>query len=55
MATAQQRQGILKLAGNQGMEEVEINRRLKELYACNLDNLSRTDAAHFIKVLQGQA
>lgn len=52
MATAQQRQGILRLAGNQGMEEIEINRRLKDLYACNLDNLNRVDAAHFIKVLQ---
>jgi hypothetical protein len=55
LATAQQRQGILKVAGFQGMEEVEINRRLKDLYACNLDNLSRVDASHFIKVLQGQA
>jgi DNA repair and recombination protein RAD52 len=55
MATAQQRQGILKIAGFQGMEEVEINRRLKELYAGNLDTISRVDASHFIKVLQGQA
>lgn len=53
-ATEQQRQAIVKMGGRMGMEEIELNRRIKELYAVELKTLSRNDAAHFIKVLQGQ-
>lgn len=55
LASEQQVQAIIKLAGRQGLEEIERDRRIKDLYACKLNELSNEDARHFIKVLQEQA
>jgi hypothetical protein len=54
-ATDQQREGILKIAGRRGMEEIELNSRLREIYGYGLSELTKSDAGHFIKVLQEQA
>jgi hypothetical protein len=51
-ATDQQREGILKIAGRRGMEEIELNSRLREIYGYGLGELTKSDASHFIKVLQ---
>lgn len=51
----QQRTAILRIAGNKGMEEIELSKRLNELYGIGLDLLNKSTAGHFIKVLQGQA
>jgi DNA recombination protein Rad52 len=54
-ATDQQREGILRIAGRRGMEEIELNSRLREIYGYGLSELTKSDAGHFIKVLQEQA
>jgi DNA recombination protein Rad52 len=53
-ATEQQREAILRMAGRKGVDEIELEDRLQKLYGSNILTLTRNDAAHFIKVFQGQ-
>ncbi|MDB5080307.1 MAG: hypothetical protein JWP00_2231 [Chloroflexi bacterium] len=54
-ATEQQRQAILKMAARREVGKAELETRLQNLYGCGLDNLTKNDASHFIKVFQDQA
>jgi DNA repair and recombination protein RAD52 len=55
LATEQQRTAIVNMAGRKGVDDIELNDRLTQLYGVELKALTRNDAAHFIKVFQGQA
>jgi hypothetical protein len=55
LATDQQIQAIAKMAGRKGVDDIQLNDRLTQLYGVELKNLSKSDASHFIKVFQGQA
>jgi hypothetical protein len=55
LATDQQIQAIARMAGRKGVDDIQLNDRLTELYGVELKNLSKSDASHFIKVFQGQA
>lgn len=54
-ATEQQRQAILKMAARRDIDKTELEGRLQELYGYGLENLTRNDASHFIKIFQDQA
>jgi hypothetical protein len=54
LATEQQRTAIVNMAGRKGVDDIELNDRLTQLYGVELKALTRNDAAHFIKVFQGQ-
>jgi DNA repair and recombination protein RAD52 len=54
LATEQQRTAIVNMAGRKGVDDIELNDRLTQLYGVELKALSRNDAAHFIKVFQEQ-
>jgi DNA repair and recombination protein RAD52 len=53
LATEQQRTAIVNMAGRKGVDDIELNDRLTQLYGVELKALTRNDAAHFIKVFQG--
>lgn len=53
LATELQRQAILKMATNKGWDAHELRKRLFDLYGSPLDTLLKSDAGHFIKVMQG--
>jgi hypothetical protein len=55
LATEQQRTAIVNMAGRKGVDDIELNDRLTQLYGVELKALTRNDAAHFIKVFQSQA
>jgi DNA recombination protein Rad52 len=54
LATEQQRTAIVNMAGRKGVDDIELNDRLTQLYGVELKALTRNDAAHFIKVFQEQ-
>ncbi len=54
-ATEQQRQAIRKLATRQEMSVVELEAQAQELFGRGLETISKSEASHFIKVLQGAA
>jgi len=55
IATEQQRQAILKMAARREIDKAELEGRLQELYGYGLENLTKNDASHFIKIFQDQA
>lgn len=55
VATTQQKEAIRKLAAKQSMNAGDLEAHLHSRYGSNLDNLSKADASHYIKVLQGAA
>jgi phage recombination protein Bet len=55
LATDQQIQAIARMAGRKGVDDIQLNDRLTELYGVELKNLSKSDASHFIKVFQEAA
>lgn len=55
LATDQQITAIAKMAGRKGVDDIQLNDRLTELYGVELKSLSKSDASHFIKVFQEQA
>jgi phage recombination protein Bet len=52
LATEQQIQAIARMAGRKGVDDIQLNDRLTQLYGVELKHLSRNDASHFIKVFQ---
>jgi phage recombination protein Bet len=55
LATDQQIQAIARMAGRKGVDDIQLNDRLTQLYGTELKELKRGDAAHFIKVFQEAA
>lgn len=52
--TERQAAAIRNMAGKQGLDEFELEKRVKELYGISFNLLNGSSAAHFIKVLQGR-
>jgi DNA repair and recombination protein RAD52 len=54
-ATDAQIQAILRMTGRIGLDEIALANRLNELYGCPLLELNKSDAGHYIQLLQQKA